>query len=161
MISLEETLTLMAEGKRLPQQKFGRIPKSVVGDILKFEPELLNGAYAALKDGDDPVAFVCAKLDVLCDRYGWYPACSTLAMVLAHRYSVDQVPDLPSLDGDTGTLLKIFAIAAARENVDKGAWTIPLAMLASLKDEGARIFTSCAAFVAACAVLLEAGGVPE
>lgn len=156
MITVSDALRMMGDGKRLPHQKFGRIPETVSGELLEIEPDLLNGAYQALKDDADPVAAICTRLDAACDQYGWYPACSTLSMILAHRYTPDDVPDLPALEGDTGVLLKIFAIAASRETDDKGAWTIPMAMLASMGDAQARVFTCCAAFVAACTILLEA-----
>lgn len=154
MLSFMEVLELMAAGESLPHERFGETPKAVTDTIRDAEPEVLNSFFRALEEGKDPMDAVRLRVDLLSDRHGWYPTCGTIAFAMAHRFGSDDVPDLPALKGDIGGLLRAFSFAATVEGEDDGAWTIPMAMLASLGQDEARNFAACSVFCAGYKVLM-------
>ncbi|WGV35937.1 hypothetical protein SEA_FRANKENWEENIE_264 [Streptomyces phage Frankenweenie] len=149
MLSVTDVLTLMAEGKPLPQQEFPDITQEQINDLQEFEPALLNRLIESEQGGEESVDTVLAELQQKVDRHGWYPVVATLCWQFAHRYHEDMVPvNLQLSDGTVG-LLKMLPIASRAEEKDEGAWTIPFAMLASLGEEKALAFTVGAAMCAA------------
>jgi hypothetical protein len=155
MLDVTDVLTLMAEGKPLPQERFDIVPDHVTDMILETEADILNSVLRALAEGSDPVARATSHVEALSEQYGWYPACGTLAYAMAHRFGVDDMPDPSLLPDDAGVLLKGFALAVSFEGQDEGVWTIPFAMFASLEEEDARTFAACSVCCAAYKMMQE------
>lgn len=149
MLSITDVLTLMAEGKRLPQQEFPDITQEQIDDLQEFEPALLNRLIESEQGGEESVDTVLAELQGKVDQHGWYPVVVVLCSQFSHRYHEDTVPVNLQLSSDTVGLLRMLPIASRAEKHDEGAWTIPFAMLASLGEEAALAFTVGAAMCAA------------
>lgn len=149
MLSINDVLTLMAEGKPLPQREFPPITDEQIDDLREFEPALLNRLIESEQGGEESVDTVLAELQEKVDRHGWYPVVAVLCLEFSHRYHEDMVPLDLQLSGDTVGLLKMLPIAGRAEEHDEGAWTIPFAMLASMGEEDALAFTVGAAMCAA------------
>jgi len=149
MLSITDVLTLMAEGETLPQEKFPPLTDEQIEDVQNFEPVLLNRLLDAEGASKDPVDTVMDGLREKTAQHGWYPVVAVLCVTFSHRYREDMVPANLQLSDDTMGLLGMLPIAGRSMKEDEGAWTIPLAMLAGLGEEGAMEFTACAAMCAA------------
>ncbi|AYD81400.1 hypothetical protein SEA_JUSTBECAUSE_245 [Streptomyces phage JustBecause] len=149
MLSVIDVLELLAEGKKLPQEELPAINDQQIHAIQEAEPALLNRLIEAEGNGEDPVDAVMSELRRMAGEHGWYATTGTLCMLFSQRYSEDIVPHLSSVSVDTMSLLKVLPAAGRAMKEDEGAWTIPLAMLTSLGEEGALEFTACAALCAA------------
>lgn len=149
MLSVTDVLTLMAEGKELPQQKLPQITDEQIDDLQEFEPALLNRLIESEEGGEESVDTVLAELRKKVEQHGWYPVAAVLCMEFSHRYHEDMVPVNLQLSNDTMGLLKMLPIAGRAMEHDEGAWTIPFAMLADLGEKDALEFTVCAAMCAA------------
>lgn len=146
MLTVTDVLTLLAEGRPLPQQELPVVTDQQIGVLQDAEPRVLN---LALSDVDDPTDPILSALRELAAENGWYATCSMLCLLFGHRYNENSVPALETVSDETMGLLKMLPIAARAMNGDERAWTIPFAMLASLGEEGALEFTTCAALCAA------------
>jgi hypothetical protein len=149
MLSINDVLTLMAEGKPLPQQQFPEITQKQIDDLQEFEPVLLNRLIESEEGGEESVDTVLAELQEKVGQHGWYPVVAVLCVAFSRRYHEDMVPVNLQLSDDTVGLLKMLPIASRAEGHDEGAWTIPFAMLVSLGEEDALAFTVGAAMCAA------------
>lgn len=158
MLDIVDVLKMLAEGRPLPQEQFDATPDHVTDAILESEADILNAVLRSLTEGSDPVAEALSHVRELSERYGWYPACGTLAYAMSHRFGVDEMPDPSLLPDDVGTLLKGFAITVSLEERDEDAWTIPFAMFASLGEADAQMFAACSVCCAAYKVIQEASG---
>lgn len=151
MLSVTDVLTLMAEGKQLPQEQFPPLTDHQIADVQNFEPGLVNQVLGAGEE--DPVDIIMADVRKKAQEHGWYPVAGLLCMLFSQRYHEDSVPELPTVSPETMGLLKMLPIAGRAMDEDEGAWTIPLAMLASLGEEEALEFTACATLCAAVGVI--------
>jgi hypothetical protein len=148
MLSLVNVLQLLAEGKTLPQELLPVPSDEAIIALQDAEPELLNRLFEAMSKGDDPVNVLMADLKELAGKHGWFAAAGILCMSFARRYRPDQIPSTIGVGQDTVNLLRMIPLAADHESHDEGAWTIPMAMLASLGEVEALTFTACAAMSA-------------
>lgn len=118
---------------------------------------LLDDLTRTLGGDGDATDLITARLDRLTAEHGWWPTCAVTLAAMAVGFTPDIVDSLPQvLDDDTRTLLRVAAVAAAHPE-DRHAWTIPLAMLASLGETDARFTAACAVFCAGFGAIEEAG----
>jgi hypothetical protein len=149
MLTIEEILGMAASGQQLPQerQRQATLAEQIV--LQGTEAHLLNQMLELSAEDKDPLPVLLDNLEGLASSFGWYAVSSCLCAAFAARFTPEQVPDLPSLTDETKLLLGCLSVAAVRQDSDPGAWTIPMAMLADLGENGALAVTACAAFCAA------------
>ncbi|MCP9209610.1 hypothetical protein [Streptomyces cucumeris] len=148
MFTIEQILRLMTHGLPLPQSEHPAPSDEQIDELQTASEALL--AKALHQEAPEVVE---RQIDELCDRYGWFITAGVLGMTFAQCYNEDQVFTLAPLSDDVETLLVSFAVAAAAESTDEGAWTIPVAMLASAEEGLARNFVAAGVLVACCALV--------
>lgn len=163
MLTLMDVLKLLAAGRKLPQEAHPVPTDEQIERLRQAEMDLMNKVFDQVGNDDenDPIRILVNGIDELADEIDWYVTTSILCMLFAQRYEPGQVPDLEGVGPDTGSLLKMFSIAAREMESDEGAWTIPLAMLASVGREDAQSITACAGFCAGIGVVSAYMGGPE
>jgi len=156
MLDVVDILKLLVNGEPLPQQQFDPIPDEVVDRLTDAEANIVNTVIRAMLEGRDKIAVVKREIGWQVGMHGWFPACAVISRAAAHRLTPDDIADLSS--PEVQTLVKAFILAASQEDQDDGAWTIPLAMFASLGERSAQAFTAVIVLCATLAAIKEHSG---
>jgi hypothetical protein len=148
MLDLMDVLKLMANGQKLPQEKYPAPSDATIEALQEAEPNLLNSMFEKMEQDGDPVDTLLEGLRELTSEHGWFATTTVLSMCFAHRYTQATIPELSSVTPETLGLLRMLPIAVEQGARDSGAWTVPIAILTDLGEEDALSFTACAGLCA-------------